>query len=120
MKKKYLDNIYNDLLELSSIDQQKRLWLNKDKNHVSSYTELVCRLFDDDCFDDFIEVLEGVKGLNMQDISEVFVLHEKLNSYDESGMSDEDILSDPEWLEIVETTMGIIEKWPRIIATLET
>lgn len=44
-----IENIYRDLLELSDITLQKKLWLNQNNNTglLSSYSELMCRLFDD-------------------------------------------------------------------------
>jgi hypothetical protein len=113
MKKKYLENIHRDLLEMSDVELQKRYWNNADSNHVSSYTELMCRLFDDDCFDDFINEIKREESTNLHEVDQILKLHEKLNSYDEAGKSDQDILSDPKWHEIIELARIIINKWPQ-------
>ncbi|KAB7610181.1 hypothetical protein F9L33_14910 [Amylibacter sp. SFDW26] len=42
-----IDIICDNLEELSSIELQERLWLGKNDNLMSSYTEAVCGLFDD-------------------------------------------------------------------------
>ena len=52
MKTNVIKNIYSDILELSSLEKQKKYWLNNDPENASSYVEVMCRLFDDNDFDD--------------------------------------------------------------------
>ena len=50
---KNIQNIYENLLELSDLNLQKEIWFNIEntKGLVSSYAELMNRLFDDDSGD---------------------------------------------------------------------
>lgn len=40
-------NIYDDIVELSDLSLQKKLWLNEDNDTglISSYTEVICCYF---------------------------------------------------------------------------
>ncbi|TGK32360.1 hypothetical protein EHQ12_19245 [Leptospira gomenensis] len=103
-------NIYNDLLELSNKDRQKSLWLGKEADHISSYIELMCRLFDDNDFDSFIDEFHETRkntdlSLKLQN------LREMLNSYNGDDKSDTDILMDPNWDSIVARASEIIHDW---------
>ena len=42
-----LDSLLESLKELSSKEDQKKLWLHGDKNNMSSFTEAICCIFDD-------------------------------------------------------------------------
>ena len=95
-------NILKDLEELSDIEYQRHVWLGRSTMAVSSFTELYCRLFDDDNFDAFVD--RSRKELNMPDKihKEVSALRTLLNKYDDSGKEDDfAILEDPVWHVIV-------------------
>jgi hypothetical protein len=66
-----VENIYNDILELSDVNIQRKLWLNEANNTglISSFTELMCRLFDDNNLDGFID--DAVPGSEVS--SEVLI-----------------------------------------------
>jgi hypothetical protein len=107
-------NIYRLIAELANLSLQRKLWLNEnnDTGLISSYSELMCSLFDDFNFDDFVDN-EAVKiGLSKSLIYELSKLRELLNSCDEKG-TDEDIISDPEWRKVVEQAKIIIKEWNR-------
>jgi hypothetical protein len=96
---KNIGNIYEDLIELSDLNLQKKLWLNEgnDTGLSSSYAELMNRLFDDDNFDLFID--KGARGLGIAPtlILELNQLRSLLNSYEEGTKTDYEILIDPQW-----------------------
>ncbi len=107
-----IDNIYRLIFELSDIKLQRKLWLNKnnDSGLISSYSELMCSLFDDFNFDDFIENKASKMGLSKGLICELLNLRELLNSYNEKN-TDEEILNDSEWKKIVSQAKKIIDLW---------
>jgi len=107
-----IDNIYNSLIELSSLELQRMLWLNENNNtgHISSYSELMCSLFDDFNFDDFVEIGAKNNGLSMSLIIELRELRRLLINYNEKEM-DELIINDPNWQTIVEQGKIVMKKW---------
>lgn len=111
---KIIENIYRMMLELASLSLQRKLWLNEnnDMGLISSYSELMCSLFDDFDFDDFID--SGAAKINLPNslIFELNKLRDLLNSYIEKG-SDEEIINDIEWKKIVEQAKIVIEKWDK-------
>lgn len=109
---RFAQNIYNDLLELSDLGFQKKLWLNEnnDTGLISSYTELMNRLFDDDNFDDFIDNLASKIGFDSNMIVKFNLLRHSLNRYEEKKM-DKEIIDDPKWAELSSQAKSIIEIW---------
>jgi hypothetical protein len=93
---------------------QRQLWLNEDNDTglISSFSELMCSLFDDFGFDDFVNFRAAENGLPNSLIIELSILRDLLNVYIEKG-SDEDIINDPEWQKIVEQAKKVIEEWMR-------
>lgn len=107
-------NIYNDISELSDLSLQRKLWLNEsnDTGLVSSYVEVMCRLFDDSGIDDFIDVTASKIGMSNELISKLNRLRVLLKGYKEKD-SDEEIINDPEWEKIAEQAKIVIEEWDR-------
>src|SRR5262245_31122791 len=92
----WVKNIYFNVLELSDLEKQKTLWLGRDADHTSSYVEIMCRLFDDNKFDNFIDT-DGVKaGVSQEVIVALDRLRMLLNDYKEKD-TDAEILADPKW-----------------------
>lgn len=110
-----IKNIYNDILEMSDLELQKKLWLNQnnDTGLISSYTELMCRLFDDNDIESFINKEAIEKGLPEKIIIEIRLLKRLLNSYNEK-QSDQEILEDPEWHNIMEQAKMVLKVWNEI------
>jgi hypothetical protein len=103
-----IKNIHSDLIELSSIELQKSYWLGNDPEYISSYVELMCRLFDDSSFENFIS--NGEKfGLNKHQINLLSELSDSLNSYKER-VTDQEIIADPEWNKISEKAKLVLTK----------
>lgn len=107
-----VDYIYKNIVVLSDIELQKKLWLNQnnDTGLISSYTELMCSLFDDFGFDDFVEKESSNIGLSKSLIFELSKLKELLNNYVEKE-TDEDIINDSEWERIILQSNIVKELW---------
>jgi hypothetical protein len=111
---KIIKNIYRKIVELANLSLQRKLWLNEnnDTGFISSYSELMCSLFDDFCFDDFIENKATKIGLSNSLIFELRKLRELLNNY-KGKESDQEIINDKEWKKIVEQAKLIIREWDK-------
>lgn len=106
------ENIYKIIAVLADLSMQRKLWLNENNNTglTSSYSELMCSLFDDFSFDNFIEKKATKIALSSSLIWELNRLRDFLNNYKEKG-SDEEIVDDPEWKKIVKQSKIVIKKW---------
>jgi hypothetical protein len=104
--------IYNKINELSDLGLQRKLWLNEnnDTGLISSYCELINSLFDDFNFDLFVDNISYKIGLSDVTIFELINLKVLLNNYNEKE-SDEKIIKDPKWIEIVEQAKIVLKEW---------
>ncbi len=107
-------NIYNDIIELSDLGLQRKLWLNEnnDTGLISSYVEVMCRLFDDNGFDEFIDNTASKIGISNSAIFELNKLRNLLNNYNEKD-SDKEIIGDPVWGKVVEQAKTVIREWDK-------
>lgn len=105
-----IENIYNDLLELSNIEMQYDYWLGRNPNHVSSYVELMNRLFDDNDIERFADAVAEKRGFSAEFISELKVLIDLLNKYEEKD-TDRQILQDPKWESVVAQAKIVLTEW---------
>jgi GDP-D-mannose dehydratase len=107
-------NIYNDIIELSDLSLQRKLWLNEnnDTGLISSYVEVMCRLFDDNRFDDFIDNTASKIGLSSSTIFELHKLRELLNNYSKKEV-DEEVIADSDWGQVVEQAKTVIKEWEK-------
>lgn len=95
MNKQIALNILNDFKELSNLELQRELWFKGIKGQ-SSYSELICRLFDENCLEMYVE-----KRFFPEEIREkLSILIDKLNHFDGDSMEQEAILNSPKWIEI--------------------
>lgn len=82
---------------------------------MSSYGELINSLFDDYGFDQFLDVEAKEWGVPFEIIAELNDIRSMLNEYvdvqNKRHLTSRQILSDPEWLKIVNKTKAIMEKW---------
>jgi len=108
------EQIYDKIVEISDVQLQRKLWLNQnnDLGLISSYVELMCTLFDDLFFDNFVDKTASEIGLSNSIIVELNKLRSYLNNYDEK-YSDEEIINDSEWLKVVEQAKEVLKKWKR-------
>ncbi|MPL73358.1 hypothetical protein SDC9_19157 [bioreactor metagenome] len=109
------EHIYDKIVEISDIQLQRKLWLNQnnDLGLISSFVELMCSLFDDFHFDDFIDKTASEIGLSNSIIVELNKLRSYLNNYDEKKYSDEEIINDSEWLKVVEQAKEVLKIWKK-------
>ena len=107
---KWIENTYRDILELSDLDKQKKSWLGNDPNYVSSYVEIMCKLFDDDNFDIFIAESEKLE-LSSKLVNELKKLRELLNQYEEGDKTDKEIIEDPSWGLVVNQAKIVLNNW---------
>lgn len=107
-------SIYERIIELSDLSLQRKLWLNAGNNTglISSYDELMCSLFDDFQFDDFVDKSFSEFGFSENTALELSELRKLLNSYKEKE-SDELIIDDPEWGKIVNQAKIVVNAWNR-------
>lgn len=112
---KIVRNIYLTIIELSNLSLQRQLWLNEsnDTGLISSYFELMCSLFDNFGFDDFVNDGATKMGLPNSLIFELDKLRELLNNYIEKE-SDKEIINDREWRKIVEQAKIVTKKWDKV------
>ena len=106
-------NIFRDILEISDIEFQRIIWFGHCKTHISSYVEVMCRLFDDDNFELFLK--EDTQTLNYPFSFQKALqrLKENLNNYNKADdKTDLEVLTDPQWQEISKLAKSIINEWP--------
>lgn len=109
MDKDWENSIYDLIKDFSDIKKQKSLWLGYDKKNMSSFDEDICLLFDSYCFEDFIKCLSD-DGSKEYLVKELLNFKNNLDKYQKKE-TDEEILNDKSWLEIVENAKYIIENW---------
>ena len=81
--KNFLPWIYSWIKEASDIKQQKMHWLNENNTDggVSSYVELMCSLFDDLKFDEFVENTASTLGFSDELINSLRDFRDELRNY---------------------------------------
>lgn len=110
MKKIVSKNIYKDIKEISSRYLQEESWLGNDPNKCSSFTEVMCRLFDDNRVDDFLRSTVHEIGFSQEIILVLKELVIKLNNYSEL-QTDSEIINDPKWEDIRKIARKVIALW---------
>jgi hypothetical protein len=115
MENLWLENIHYEITAFSDLERQKKAWIDPDDAIVSSYSEDICMLFDSFCFDDFI-VEWKKENLNKEILNELIIFRDKLNLYDQkipidNNWYDEQILNDPEWLDVVNQAKKVLQIW---------
>lgn len=104
-----IENIYNDIIELSDLGIQRRAWLGEDPTYISSYVELMNRLFDDNGFDQFLDET-APHLLSQETVGELLKLRTLLSDYREKA-TDIEILNDPEWTKVVFQARNVMQYW---------
>jgi hypothetical protein len=112
-------NIYNSLKELADIDRQRIVWLGKDKENISSFTEVLGMLYDTFDFEDYINTYKIRFGENnfyqlLKELDDMINIYQKIG-YDlemEIGGA-EKILEDSRWHKITKKGQQIITLWVR-------
>jgi len=105
-------NIYFDILEISNIELQKESWFGLAENHVSSYSELMCRLFDDDRFELFLDEYVFQLDYAVSFREKLELLKESLNTFNnDEAKTEMEIINDIEWIKISQLAKSIITDW---------
>lgn len=104
-------NLLNAIKDFSDIDFQRRAWLGKDPQYISSFSEVICVLYDDNNFDRYIKYLESIR--RDDDLKNLMSeLDQIINEYEEAE-TDEFILTDPKWIEITNKAKEIYLYWTK-------
>ena len=109
-----IKGIYDNIEEASSIKQQKMYWLNENnvEGYVSSYIELMCTLFDDFDFDDFVKNTACRLGFPPKFIELLQEFRDTIKNYQAKDETDDRaIIEDPNWHIVVEKAREAIKEW---------
>ena len=112
----WIENIYNLIKDYSNLEQQKKEWLGLVPHVVSSYDEMLCMLFGDNDFDDFISEWEK-QGFDTRTLQEMVHFRDMLRAYDSQFSKQNDkfldraILKDPNWAEVTNQAKKVIDVW---------
>jgi len=115
-----LECIHDKIEELSSVDLQNKLWLNRnnDTGCISSYPELMCTLYDDCNLELVLRKAMEKYGYSNNALNELYKLSSLLNNYEEpytdGYIDDELIIKDPKWQVIVKQAQVVLANWNQI------
>lgn len=108
--------IYDNIEETSSIKQQKMYWLNENNvdGYISSYIELMCTLFDDFDFDDFVKNTACHLGYPPKLIELLQKFRDAIKNYQAKDETDDRaIIEDLNWHIVVEKARDTIKEWDK-------
>ena len=106
-KKEWFELIIQQIREISDKEFQKRVWVNADGPKVSSYSEVMCKLYDDYIFESYIEKYKSEIPSSM--LIKLKSLNNMLNDYNISdSKTDAEIIEDLEWKKIIGLAKQII------------
>ena len=111
-----IKGIYDNIEEASSIKQQKMYWLNENNvdGYISSYIELMCTLFDDFDFDDFVKNTVCHLGFPPKLIELLQEFRDTIKNYQAKDETDDRaIIEDPNWHIVVEKAQDVIKEWDK-------
>lgn len=109
-----LRNIYNNIEELSDPDLQYKVWIKAEiPDHISSYTELRCSLFDSNDYEGFIT--RDVKEFDLKEefIHKLIELNVVLKGYEDKGKTELEIINDPVWRDISKVAKEVKTLWEK-------
>ena len=115
-----LEYIHDKIEELSSVDLQEKMWLNRnnDTGRISSYAELMCSLYDDLNLELVLKkAMEKYEHSNNA-LNELYQLNSLLDNYEEpytnGHIDDELIIKDSNWQVIVKQAQTVLANWNQI------
>ncbi len=122
-KDKWRERWLHCINEITSLDLQKKSWLdNSHTNPHWSFKEFMCCYFDDLANDDNYKTQLEEGWVSKQEFEVIKPWHEKLNNYGSPSNDDFDheaILNDPKWLEILEIGKIVKNNLARILSKKE-
>jgi len=104
-------NIYQDIIELSDIELQKKRWLSDDSDEISSYEELMCSFFDDNNIIDFIDSELAKYSPSSELKKSLQKLVTALNDFDDNGFDNEQIFNSRPWNKIISIAGEVRVLW---------
>lgn len=106
------ENIFLSIKDLSDFQFQKESWLGKSNQFVSSFSEDVSMLYDSFCFSDDFWEEEHLNKFEFSSklLEELKILKKMIDSY-ERKPTDEAIVADPKWYEIVKQAQKVVDNW---------
>ena len=115
-----LEYIHDRIEELSSVDLQEKMWLNRnnDTGRISSYAELMCSLYDDLNLELVLRKVMEKYGHSNNALNELYKLSTLLDNYEEpytnGHIEDELIIKDSNWQLIVKQAQTVLANWNQI------
>ncbi|MEW5251794.1 SCO4402 family protein [Microbulbifer sp. 2201CG32-9] len=103
--------IFSLIKEIADKEFQRKVWFEGDCEEQSSFTEVVCALYDDYNFEDYLE-FEAKKFNSTELVSELQKLNSKLNCFIDTldgNAFTEKFLTDKRWNSIQEEAQQIID-----------
>ena len=114
-----LEYIHDKIEELSSVDLQNKLWLNRNNNtgRISSYT-LMCTLYDDINLELVLRKAMEKYGYSSDALNGLYQLNSLLNNYKEpysnGNIDDELVIKDSNWQVVVEQAQTVLANWKQL------
>lgn len=111
------NNIYTSLKDLANLEMQHLTWLGKDKENISSFTEVLGMLYDSFNFEDYINIYKNRYGENnlyqlLTELDNMIYRYQKIGYNLEMEIDGtKKILEDSRWKEITEKGKEIINLW---------
>lgn len=105
-----INHLLFDLAELADPALQRKRWLSNDAHETSSYAELMCRLFDDNHLEQFIDSPDPDSRISAPTLKALTDLKNCLELYPEKE-TDEEILNDPAWIQITLQASKVLRSW---------
>jgi len=111
-KYEWLKNVLNTVKEIADPEFQQRVWVQGAGSELSDWTEVMCKLFDDFLFDNFLDRDWQQFGLSSESHQLLVQLREQLNNYEEKETNAE-IVADPKWQQIQELAGNVLRQLDR-------
>ena len=81
MENYWIKNVYSAIKDISDLSFQKEVWLGKSDKWVSSFNEMINTLYDDNCFEDFINSEEWSKLDSHSDLHQEMVVLRDIRTF---------------------------------------
>ena len=102
-------NLYDAISDVADYEMQKIAWLGYHPLYVIDFDETRAMLYDNSGFEDFINDFEQIYGSNDL-IKRLQKLNNLLRDY-RPDLTDEEILQDPDWINITIVAKEVIDAW---------
>jgi len=107
---KWKNSIHKSLKSIADIEYQKKAWFGKSK-YVSSFSETINVLYDDNCFEDFIRHSYWEdKHRENELLATLLELHDMISRYKEPK-GDDKIIEDLKWISITKKAKNALQLW---------